>query len=159
MQRSGTRDHGGKRLRGDHGVAAVEFAIMLPFLALLVCGVVDLGRWYSAWNETKNAAREGAIYAESHPNQQQAVLNTTCVDPNNVVARVKQELGDSATSSGFQVTTTPAVAACNPTSGGVTAGQTITVKVERTVKLFTPIMRNLVGNVKVTADVKATVQG
>ena len=49
-----------RRLRGDGGAAAVEFALLLPFLALLVCGVIDLGRWFSAWNETKNAAREGA---------------------------------------------------------------------------------------------------
>ena len=151
---------GSARLRGDHGVAAVEFAIMLPVLALIVCGVIDLGRWYSAWNETKNAAREGALYAQTHPNQQQHVASSVCADPNNIVARVKQELGSSASSS-FQVTTTPSVATCNPTNGTeLEPGDTVTVKVQRSLPLITPIIRNIVGSgTKITAEVDVTVQG
>ena len=42
----------------DSGAAAVELALVLPFLLLLVCGVVDFGRAYNARITLSNAARE-----------------------------------------------------------------------------------------------------
>jgi Flp pilus assembly protein TadG len=42
----------------DSGAAAVEFALVLPFLILLVCGIVDFGRAYNARITLSNAARE-----------------------------------------------------------------------------------------------------
>ena len=53
--------------RGQKGVAAVEFALCLPLLALLCLGVVDLARVYTLENQLKNAAREGANYAQTDP--------------------------------------------------------------------------------------------
>jgi Flp pilus assembly protein TadG len=46
----------------QRGTAAVEFALVLPFLLLLMLGVVELGR-YSLFNVVvANAARAGAVY-------------------------------------------------------------------------------------------------
>lgn len=42
----------------DRGAAAVEFALVLPFLLLLVCGIVDFGRAYNAKITLAHAARE-----------------------------------------------------------------------------------------------------
>ena len=44
----------------DRGAAAVEMALVLPFLLLLVCGIVDFGRAYNANLTLTHAAREGA---------------------------------------------------------------------------------------------------
>ncbi len=44
--------------RTDCGAAAIEFALVLPILLLLVCGIVDFGRAYNAQITLTNAARE-----------------------------------------------------------------------------------------------------
>ena len=145
-----------RRATGDGGAAAVEFALLLPFLALLVCGVIDLGRWFSAWNETKNAAREGAQYAQVYPYRQNAADGPACVAPNNITDRARQELG-SAASGSFDVETTPEATGCD--EGPANPTKVVTVTVSRTVPLITPIIRNIVGNVDITASVRAKVQG
>jgi Flp pilus assembly protein TadG len=48
-----------QRRNKDSGAAAVELALVLPFLLLLVCGIVDFGRAYNAHMTLTNAAREG----------------------------------------------------------------------------------------------------
>ncbi len=42
----------------DSGAAAVELALVLPILLLLVCGIIDFGRAYNARITLSNAARE-----------------------------------------------------------------------------------------------------
>jgi Flp pilus assembly protein TadG len=49
-----------QRRRGERGASAVEFALLLPFLLLLVGGIIDLGRLFYTQNIVVNAAREGA---------------------------------------------------------------------------------------------------
>jgi len=46
--------------RRDRGAAAVEMAIVLPLLLLLVCGIIDFGRMFNAQITLTEAAREGA---------------------------------------------------------------------------------------------------
>jgi len=50
-----------RRLFGspDQGAAAVEFAIMLPLLLLLIFGIIDFGRALNAQVTITQAAREG----------------------------------------------------------------------------------------------------
>lgn len=43
----------------ERGAAAVEFAILLPLLLLLVLGTIEYGRVYNAQITLTNAAREG----------------------------------------------------------------------------------------------------
>jgi Flp pilus assembly protein TadG len=47
----------------DRGAAAVEFALVLPILLLLMCGIVDFGRALHAQLVLTQAAREGARLA------------------------------------------------------------------------------------------------
>ena len=45
---------------GDRGAAAVEFALLLPLLLLIVFGLIDFGRALDAQITLTQAAREGA---------------------------------------------------------------------------------------------------
>lgn len=63
------------------GNAAVEFAVALPFLALILAGIIDFGRGYSLRVSLTNAAMEGARYAASNP-----------VDTSGITTRVSDEL-------------------------------------------------------------------
>lgn len=49
-----------KRLRSERGAAAVEFALVLPVLVLVLLGIVEFGRAYNAQITVTSAAREGA---------------------------------------------------------------------------------------------------
>src|SRR6266511_6155918 len=48
------------RISREDGVAAVEFAIILPVLALLLFGVLEFGRVWRQYQVFEGAAREGA---------------------------------------------------------------------------------------------------
>lgn len=46
------------RTTDERGAAAVEFALVLPFLLLVVFGIIDFGRAYNAQITLTHAARE-----------------------------------------------------------------------------------------------------
>lgn len=50
-------------MRGDRGQALVEFALVLPFLLLLILGMVDFARAWSAYEVITYQARVGARMA------------------------------------------------------------------------------------------------
>jgi|SRR6478609_1199642 len=54
--------------RTDRGASAVEFAIVLPVLFLVIAGIVDFGRYFFTQIQVTNAAREGARAAVVLPN-------------------------------------------------------------------------------------------
>jgi Flp pilus assembly protein TadG len=55
-----------RRGRGQEGSAAVEFAIILPILLLLLLGALDMGHMYYMDHLITNASREGARYAAKY---------------------------------------------------------------------------------------------
>ena len=55
-----------RRGRGQEGAAAVEFAIILPVLMLLILGGMDLGHMYYIEHLITNASREGARYGAKY---------------------------------------------------------------------------------------------
>lgn len=56
-----------RRTRSQRGAAAVEFAIVVPLLFLLIFGIIDFGFGFHAWDAAENAAREGARVAAVDP--------------------------------------------------------------------------------------------
>jgi len=64
----------------ERGQSAVEFALLLPVLMLILFGVVDLGRVFFAAITIANAARAGVRYATQHPS-----------DPNGAIAVANAE--------------------------------------------------------------------
>ncbi len=62
--RPATRRSGNSRsLGGESGVAILEFALILPFLMLIVVAILDLGRALNYWIDTTHLASEGARFA------------------------------------------------------------------------------------------------
>lgn len=51
---------GAQRGRGEQGVVAVELVLVLPFLLLLLFGIIQFGRAYNAKIMLSGAVREGA---------------------------------------------------------------------------------------------------
>jgi Flp pilus assembly protein TadG len=54
------------KLKGEKGQSAVEFALILPVLIVLLCGIIDFGWLYSCDIAATNAAREAARYTAVH---------------------------------------------------------------------------------------------
>ena len=53
--------------RCERGQSLVELALVLPFMLLILFGIVDLGRVFNAYIVITNASREGALYGSFHP--------------------------------------------------------------------------------------------
>lgn len=49
-----------RRVSGEMGAAAIEFALVLPILVLLVCGIIEFGLLFYNKQIITNASREGA---------------------------------------------------------------------------------------------------
>jgi Flp pilus assembly protein TadG len=54
---------GRKRADSEEGVALVEFALILPVLALLLFGLLDFGKGFNYWIDETHLANEGARWA------------------------------------------------------------------------------------------------
>jgi len=66
-----------KHRRDDRGAAAVEFALVLPVLVLLLFGIIEFGLVFDAQLTITHAAREGARVASVGGNVASAVAAQT----------------------------------------------------------------------------------
>lgn len=77
--------HSTQRSRGQ---SLVELALLLPVLALLLIGTLDLGRVFFASVQLTNSVREGASFGQTSPT---AVDSTDTPDPDNILYKVQDE--------------------------------------------------------------------
>ena len=68
--------------RSERGAAAVEMAIVLPLLLLLIAGIIDFGRLMFTQAEVTNAAREGARMVSLNYTDAQALARAQAASPN-----------------------------------------------------------------------------
>jgi TadE-like protein len=63
--------------RSESGTAAIEFALFLPFLLLLLAGIVELG--FSAYEamQVSNAVEAGALYAAKNGWNSASIVSAT----------------------------------------------------------------------------------
>lgn len=151
----------------DRGASLVELALVLPLLALLAFGTVDLARAYRLDVRLTSAAREGAAFAQTEPNDVQ------CSGPaNDIRDRIALEDPDLATSPGYGVTTFhgppggPFVeygtGLCRSQGGSpvVSAGRRVRVEVRSRFTVLTPLVQALVGNsIQMSSSAEVEVQG
>jgi Flp pilus assembly pilin Flp len=53
--------------RDESGGALAELAIMVPFLAIMMAGVVEFGRFFQTYTTLEKATRSAARYLSNHP--------------------------------------------------------------------------------------------
>ncbi len=71
------------------GQALVEFALMMAFFLIFLLAVVDLGRAWMVMVAVQNAAGEGSLYGQAHPN---CVYQGDCGNPEDSIEyRIKNE--------------------------------------------------------------------
>ena len=134
---------------------------MLPFIALIVFGTVDLSRGFTQQNRLKNASREGAALARVRPNE--------LLCPGGIKARVESEDTGLASLNGWSVqvlresgATVPNTPDCNaplPIGLKVPAGETVIVRVQADLPLATPFVGIVTGDpIRQRAETKVVVQ-
>jgi Flp pilus assembly protein TadG len=128
------------RMSRDEGVAAVEFALILPVLALLLFGVLEFGRVWSQYQLFQGAAREGARCAAV-----QATEFSDCeIQPAIEQAAEPFELDETPT---VQIEGSPAPAGCDEAD----QGKDVQVSWEQTLEINIPFW----DNASVTPTIKA----
>lgn len=127
-----------RREAGDRGAAAVELALVLPILLLLVFGIVDFGRALNLQITLTQAAREGV---------RPAALRQPASAVNAAVTAATVGIAAPAPSV--------AIAAC-PTGAG-----TATVTVSKTFQFITPIgaVADLISPSPIGANIPMTGRG
>ncbi len=144
---------------GQRGTALVEFALLLPLLALVCLGTVDLGRAFKTVNEVRNAAREGAAFAQRHPSR---LAGAACTDAGSAQWHARNEGGPTGQDFGMVVTTPAgtfdsADSGCGPFAAGATSGENLTVTVSTTFKLLTPLLEAVTGSPTIRSSVTVRV--
>jgi Flp pilus assembly pilin Flp len=110
----------------ERGAAAVEFALLLPLLLLLVFGIIDFGRAINAQITITQAAREGA---RAH------ALGDADWRQRTVDAGIGLSLNPNEPSAGGNVAD---LADC-PATGGALAGDDAQIKVTYRFSFVTPV--------------------
>lgn len=124
----------GRVLRGQRGASAVEFAIVMVPLVLLLVGITQFGISFWHWLEVVHAAREGARWASlENPDDatRQKVLDSAPV------------LKAAYTAGTYDAVTNIVINPSNPSVDE--AGLPVTVTVSYDSPIFFPIMKDLFG--------------
>jgi Flp pilus assembly protein TadG len=130
--------------RSAAGQSLVEFALVLPVLALLMLIALDFGRVFLGWVQLTNAARIAANFAATNPTGWDATANPS-------VAVEFQRLVDAETA---RIDCTLPATIADPTfPAGRDIGAPAKVTITCSFSLMTPLISAVVGNpVRVSAD-------
>ena len=112
-----------RRLRGERGASAVEFALIVPLLIVLVIGIAEFGHAFQVQGTLSAAAREGvrAMALQNDPVAARAAVQdaTTSLRPRVTTA---------------QITVTPTT--CPPAGGSTNVRVTISYRMPYLTGLF-----------------------
>lgn len=113
-------------IKNKKGQAIVELAIILPFLLLLIIGMVDCGRVMNAYLVTTNASREGARQASVGKNDTEVIASI-------------QNAADSLDTPRLQIT-------IMPQASERTRGTEVRISVSYPVEIITPLIGQIISN-------------
>lgn len=106
------------RVQEENGAAAVEFALVVPILIVLLLGIIEFGLAFSAQLQVTNAAREAA--------RVMAIQNSTSAASSAALAAAPS-LNPAMTASevAYGITTSAGAAASSCSAGGTV---TVTIR-------------------------------
>jgi Flp pilus assembly pilin Flp len=106
------------RVRGESGQAAVEFALVVPILCVIVLAMVDFGKAMNYWLDLNHVASETA---------RKAAVNTYATSGEyETWARARLETGELRSGGSDSIPTAATVSICLPEGGDV--GDPVTVQ-------------------------------
>ena len=108
-----------RRLRNERGQAAVEFALVVPLLCVIIIAILHFGKVMNYWLDLNHVASEGA---------RKAAVNTFTSDAEyDTWIRSRLETGELRTGGTSSIPAPAAVNLCLPEGGDV--GDPVTVQV------------------------------
>lgn len=129
------------RVRNESGQAAVEMALILPVLMLLLLGIMEFGQAWNAKQIITDAAREGA---------RQAVVWDPDIDQDSVEATVIAALARGGIPSSAATVEFDRAPAPGGNWRNVGTMQTMDVRVQYRFGFFGPIFQTIFGSESVT---------
>lgn len=127
-----------KKAKDETGQAMVEFALVLPILLLIVCGIIDFGWLFYNQLAVNNICREGARYA---------AVNTAEDYSTEPIRKHIERTADSTYTVNDVDISVNYTSPLDPLSGDVT------VEVKTQFKFITPLLSPFLGETK-TLDSK-----
>lgn len=131
--------------RKEDGQALVEFALVLPLLLLILCGIIDFGWMFYSQLSVQNACREGARYACVHSADGEAAVQSS------VKTMVQTSIPKNLDNANLYVDV-DYINDADPTSGDVK----VTVRAE--LEFLTPVLGTLYHNNKRTLSDTVTMK-
>jgi len=128
------------RLGSEEGVALVEFALVLPILALLLFAMIDFGKAFNYWIDETHLANEGARWAVVDRNPGGGSLQQYLVD---------QATTDELRNGGTASIANPAEVCISFPNGTSNVGDPVLVTVSATYN-WLPIIGNRIGVTQTT---------
>src|SRR5690348_14719068 len=133
----------------ERGLALIEFALVLPLLAILIFGAVDLGRAYALSSQLHNAAREGARYAAYSP--EMVATTGVCTPPDSITWAATHEGGSTSWTvnvdkmTGAVATPITGCRTLQDPAATVLPGARVRVRVSTQFTVLTPLVAQIVG--------------
>ena len=110
-----------QKLPGERGQAAVEFALVVPVICLLVLALIDFGKALNYWLDTSHLANEGARMA--------AVLGNSPEPGGNWKQWIQQQAETTELRNGTGSVTSPAQVCVSFPNGAPKIGDPVKVTV------------------------------
>lgn len=135
----------------SRGQAMVEFALVLPILALLLVMAIDFGRVFYGWVALNNAARIGANYAASNADAWSAPDNSVKqLQRDEYIQEIVQDsqainCSPKPDASNIPAPTFTAADGVTPISGVPPLGSQARIELSCTMGLITPLASNFFG--------------
>lgn len=125
--------------KSEKGQATVEFALLLPILILMLCGIINFGWIFGNQLLAKNAVREAARYTAIH------YYDSSTDD-------------DRAVAASIVTARAPTLVFPTVTVSKSATGDSITVNINSSVDLLTPFMASLFPNGEYTVTAQCTMR-
>lgn len=151
--------------RRSRGQAMAEFALVFPLFALLLFGIIDLGRYVYSNNALSEVARESARQGTValRPADCSGLSRVVCIQTlaKNRLTAVAIDLGDvQVVCQRLNSAGALPVAKSTDNCGSIwRANDIVRVKITRNLGLVTPLIGQFIGSAPMSGEAQVTVNG